>query len=74
MVEIDDQDIIEIGKANIVKAGEDITIISFSIGMKIVIQAAEILLKEGINAEVIDLRTLKPLDKDTIISSVQKNK
>ena len=72
LVKIDDQDILEIGKANIVKAGEDITIISFSIGMKIVIQAAEILLKEGINAEVIDLRTLKPLDKDTIISSVKK--
>jgi pyruvate dehydrogenase E1 component beta subunit len=72
VVDITDQDIIEIGKANIVKTGDDITIISFSICMKLAIEASEILSNEGIDVEIIDLRTLKPLDKDTIINSVKK--
>lgn len=72
LVDVGDQDLIEIGKANVVKTGEDITIISFSIGMRYAIQASDILLQEDINVELIDLRTLKPLDKDTIINSVKK--
>lgn len=63
---------IPIGLSNIVKAGTDVTIISFSIGIKYAIEAAEILQKDGIEAEVIDLRTLRPLDKSTLIKSVQK--
>ncbi len=64
--------ILDIGKANIVRDGTDVTIISFSIAVKYALEAAETLQEENINAEVIDLRTLRPLDKDTIIQSVKK--
>ena len=60
------------GKARIARAGEDVTIISFGIGMTYALEAAEKLAEEGINAEVIDLRTLRPIDYDTIIASVIK--
>ncbi|WP_368343607.1 pyruvate dehydrogenase complex E1 component subunit beta [Pelagovum sp. HNIBRBA483] len=60
------------GKARIARAGEDVTIISFGIGMTYALEAAEKLAEEGINAEVIDLRTLRPIDYDTIIASVMK--
>jgi pyruvate dehydrogenase E1 component beta subunit len=63
---------VEIGKASIVREGSDCTIVSFSYMMKFVNEAAEILASQGINCEVIDLRTLKPLDKDTIIESIKK--
>ena len=60
------------GKARIWREGTDVTIVSFSIGMKYALEAAEILAKDGISAEVIDLRTLRPLDYDTVLASVMK--
>jgi len=63
---------IEIGKASIQRPGKDITIVSFNKMMKIAHQAAEELAKEGIEAEVIDLRTIRPLDFPTIVESVKK--
>ena len=63
---------IPFGKAKIVRPGKDITIVSFGIGMVHSLAAAEELAKEGIEAEVIDLRTLRPIDYATVIASVQK--
>jgi pyruvate dehydrogenase E1 component beta subunit len=60
------------GKARIARVGRDVTIVSFGIGMALAMDAAEALAKEGISAEVIDLRTLRPLDYDTVIASVMK--
>ena len=60
------------GKANILKKGKDISIISYSRMTNFAEEASELLEKENINAEVIDLRTLYPLDRETIINSVQK--
>ncbi len=64
--------LIPIGKANVVEEGTDVTIVSFGKMMKIVLAAAAKLREEGINAEVIDLRTIRPIDYETIINSVQK--
>jgi pyruvate dehydrogenase E1 component beta subunit len=64
--------VLPIGKARIAKPGEDVTIVSFGIGMTYAMNAAEELEKEGISAEVIDLRTLRPLDTETVIASVKK--
>jgi len=64
--------VLPIGKARIARTGKDVTIVSFSIGMTYALKAADELAKEGIEAEVIDLRTLKPMDSDTIIASVRK--
>ncbi len=64
--------VIEIGKAKIVREGTDVTIVSFNKMMKVAIAAAAELEKEGISAEVIDLRTIRPLDWATIIESVKK--
>ena len=63
---------IAIGSANIKKSGSDVTITSFSRGVSSALTAAEILESQNISAEVIDLRSLKPLDTDTIIKSVRK--
>ncbi|MEN9522631.1 MAG: hypothetical protein RL065_1008 [Bacteroidota bacterium] len=63
---------IPIGKADVKRAGTDVTIISFNKMMKVALGAAEELAKEGISAEVIDLRTIRPLDMATIIESVKK--
>jgi pyruvate dehydrogenase E1 component beta subunit len=63
---------IPFGKARIWREGTDITLISWGIGMTYTLEAAEILAKEGISAEVIDLRTLRPLDYDTVLASVMK--
>ena len=63
---------IEIGKAKILREGTDITILAFSLQVGMALQAADILADAGINAEVIDLRTIKPLDEETIIESVMK--
>ena len=63
---------IPFGKARIWREGEDVTIVSWGIGMSYSLQAADELAKEGISAEVIDLRTLRPLDIATVIRSVQK--
>lgn len=64
--------LIPIGKANITRQGNDVTLVSFNKMMKVAMQAAEELAKEGIDAEVIDLRTIRPLDRKTIIDSVKK--
>lgn len=64
--------LIPIGKANIVRQGKDVTIVSFNKMMKVAIAAAEELAKDGIEAEVIDLRTIRPLDWFTIVESVKK--
>ncbi|MEQ8294277.1 MAG: pyruvate dehydrogenase complex E1 component subunit beta [Roseovarius sp.] len=63
---------IPFGKARIERAGDDVTIVSFGIGMTYAMEAAEKLAEDGINAEVINLRTLRPLDYDTVIKSVMK--
>jgi pyruvate dehydrogenase E1 component beta subunit len=64
--------LVPIGKARIARAGQHVTIVSFSFGMTYALKAAEELAKDGIEAEVIDLRTLRPMDTATIIASVQK--
>jgi len=64
--------LIPIGKADIKRAGTDVTIVSFNKMMKVALGAAEELAKEGISAEVIDLRTIRPLDWQTIVESVKK--
>ncbi|MDB4220102.1 pyruvate dehydrogenase complex E1 component subunit beta, partial [bacterium] len=60
------------GKARIRRSGNDVTIVSFGIGLKVALEAAELLSESGIDSEVIDLRTLRPMDTDTIIQSVMK--
>ncbi|HTQ83893.1 MAG TPA: pyruvate dehydrogenase complex E1 component subunit beta [Pseudolabrys sp.] len=67
-----DDFVLPIGKARIARAGNDVTIVAWSMGMKYAMEAADELAKEGIDAEVIDLRTIRPMDIDTIASSVQK--
>ena len=68
----DENEIIPIGKANIIQAGKDLTLVSFGIGVRHCLSAAKILESEGISVEIIDLRSLRPLDSDTIIQSVKK--
>ncbi len=63
---------IPFGKAKIERAGDDVTIVSFGIGMTYALAAAEKLAEDGINTEVINLRTLRPMDTDTILASVRK--
>ncbi|MGJ4899934.1 pyruvate dehydrogenase complex E1 component subunit beta [Bradyrhizobium sp. HKCCYLS2058] len=67
-----DDYVIPIGKARIARSGKDVTIISWSNGMTYALKAADELAKEGIEAEVIDLRTLRPMDTETIVASVKK--
>src|SRR5215216_1841196 len=67
-----DDYVIPIGKARIVRSGKDVTLISWSNGMSYALKAADELAKEGIEAEVIDLRTLRPMDTETVVASVQK--
>ena len=69
--ELDDH-VLPIGKARIVREGSDVTIVSYSIGVGFALEAAETLAQDGIEAEVIDLRTLRPLDRDTILESLAK--
>lgn len=64
--------VVEIGKANVAREGKDVTIVSYSIKMQQAFEVADILEKEGISVEVIDLRTISPIDKETIIKSVKK--
>ena len=64
--------VVPIGKARIVKAGTDVTLVSYSIGVGVACQAAETLAGLGIDAEVIDLRTLRPMDTATVLASVKK--
>jgi pyruvate dehydrogenase E1 component beta subunit len=63
---------VPIGKAKVVRPGNHVTLVSFSIGMTYALKAAEELAKKHINAEVIDLRTIRPMDTQTIIDSVKK--
>jgi pyruvate dehydrogenase E1 component beta subunit len=69
--ELDDH-VLPIGKARIMRAGADVTIVSYSIGVGLALQAAEELAGDGIDAEVIDLRTLRPLDTATVLASLAK--
>jgi len=71
-VPVMDDFVLPIGKAKIVRPGTDVTIVSFSLMMSRALEAADALAEEGISAEVIDLRTIRPLDKATIIKSVKK--
>jgi pyruvate dehydrogenase E1 component beta subunit len=68
-----DDYVVPIGKAKVVRAGGDVTLVAWSMGMNYALKAAEMLATDGIEAEVIDLRTLKPMDIETIIASVKKN-
>ena len=67
-----DDYVIPIGKARVARTGGHVTIVSWSMGMSYALKAAEELAKEGIEAEVVDLRTIRPLDSDTVVKSVMK--
>ena len=71
-VPVDPDYIVPIGKAKVVRRGKDVTIAAFSICVRHALAAAELLAAEGIDAEVIDLRTIRPLDTDTLVASVAK--
>jgi len=67
-----DDFVLPIGKARIIREGADVTLIAHSISVGLIMDAAEVLAKEGIDAELIDLRSLRPLDFETIVQSVKK--
>jgi pyruvate dehydrogenase E1 component beta subunit len=67
-----DDFVLPIGKARICRAGNSVTIVSYSIGVGLALEAADLLLADGIEAEVIDLRTLRPLDTATVLASLKK--
>jgi pyruvate dehydrogenase E1 component beta subunit len=67
-----DDFLLPIGKARIARKGADVTIVSFSMGMRYATQATEVLVNAGVDVELIDLRTLRPMDSDTVIESVKK--
>lgn len=67
-----DDFVLPIGKAKVMREGSDVTIVGYSRNVKYSLEAAAVLAKEGISCEVINLRTIKPLDRDTIVKSVQK--
>ena len=67
-----DDYVLPIGKARVVRAGNDVTLVAWSIGMTYALKAADELAKEDIDAEVIDLRTLRPMDSETVVESVKK--
>ena len=67
-----DDFVVPIGKAKVARVGQDVTIVSWSIGMSLALKAAEELAKEGIEAEVVDLRTIRPMDTETVVASVKK--
>jgi pyruvate dehydrogenase E1 component beta subunit len=67
-----DDYLVPIGKARIARSGRDVTIVAWSMGMSYALKAADELTKENISAEVVDLRTLKPMDTQAIIESVKK--
>ncbi|WP_086619899.1 pyruvate dehydrogenase complex E1 component subunit beta [Erythrobacter tepidarius] len=64
--------VLPIGKARIMREGADVTIVSYSIGVGLALEAANLLADEGIDAEIVDLRTLRPLDKQTVLASLAK--
>ncbi|HEX6831370.1 MAG TPA: transketolase C-terminal domain-containing protein, partial [Methyloceanibacter sp.] len=67
-----DDFVLPIGKARVAREGADVTIVSYSRGMAYALEAAKRLAEEGIEAEVVDLRTLRPLDIETVLASVRK--
>jgi pyruvate dehydrogenase E1 component beta subunit len=67
-----DDFVLPIGKARIAREGKDVTIVSFSMGMRYATQATEKLVAAGVDVELIDLRTLRPMDIGTIVESVKK--
>ena len=69
--ELDDH-VLPIGKARVMREGRDVTIVSYSIGVGLALEAAETLAGEGIEAEVLDLRTLRPLDREAVLASLAK--
>ena len=69
---LNEEFLVPIGKAKIMREGKDVTIVGFSRNVMYSLEAAEQLEKQGISAEVINLRTIKPLDRDTIVESVKK--
>ncbi len=71
LAQLDDH-VLPIGKARIMREGSDVTIVSYSIGVGFALEAAEALAEEGIEAEVIDLRTLRPLDREAVLTSLAK--
>ncbi len=71
LAQLDDH-VLPIGKARIVREGKDVTIVSYSIAVGLALEAAETLVGEGIDAEVLDLRTLRPLDREAILTSLAK--
>jgi len=71
-VPVGDDHVVPIGKARVVQAGTDVTIVTYSICVGLALQAAEQLAKEGISVEIIDLRSLRPLDTETVVASVRR--
>ena len=71
-VPVGDEHVVPIGKAKVVRAGTDVTIVGYSISVGVALEAATLLEAEGISAEVIDLRTLRPLDRATVLTSLKK--
>ena len=71
-VPADDDWVVPIGRAKVVREGSDVTITAFSIMVGRALEAADALAQQGISAEVIDLRTIRPLDTETIVNSVKK--
>ncbi len=71
-VPVGDDHVVPIGKAKVVRAGADVTIVGYSISVGVALDAATQLEAEGISAEVIDLRTLRPLDRATVLTSLKK--
>ena len=69
--ELDDH-VLPIGKARVMREGRDVTIVSYSIGVGLALEAADVLAGEGIEAEVLDLRTLRPLDEQAVLDSLAK--
>ena len=67
-----DDHVLPIGKARVMRQGSDVTVVSYSIGVGLALEAADQLAGEGIDAEVIDLRTLRPLDTATVLASLKK--
>jgi len=67
-----DDYVLPIGKARVAKPGKDVTLVSYTIGVGVALEAAKLLAEEGIDAEVIDLRTLRPLDTGTVLASLKK--
>ena len=68
----DTVELVPIGKARIMRAGRDVTIVSYSIGVGLALAAADELAREGIEAEVLDLRTLRPLDRQAVLNSLAR--